>query len=163
MMGFRTLNGGRLAFGLVALAMLTSSCTTTVVQQGGGANGELAAVAPMLSVERFLQAVNANDYQSMSRLFGTVDGPFRGNGNATDIEIQMATIAEILRHSDYRIVSEARAPGYEVPTNRIGVNLTIGQRVYPDVPFMVVQTREGRWMIQEIGLENVTGGRGGGR
>ncbi len=159
MTGFRTLSGGRLAFGLVAVAILTSSCTTTVIQQGGG--DELAAVAPMLSVERFLQAVNANDYQSMRRLFGTVAGPVEGHGNETDVEIRMATIAEILRHSDYRVVSEARAPGYEVPTTRIGVNLTIGRRVYPDVPFMVVQTPEGRWMINEIGLENVTSGRGG--
>lgn len=157
---FGTIGTGRMALGLVAVAVLMSSCTTTVIQQGGAPDG-MAAVAPQLSVERFLQAVNANDYQAMRNIFGTVDGPFRGNGSATDVEIQMATIAQILRHNDYRIVSEARAPGYETPTNRIGVNLTIGQRVYPDVPFLVVQTPEGRWMIQEIGLEKVTQGRGG--
>lgn len=161
MKDFSMLKRARIAFGVVAVAMIASSCTTTVIQQGGGSNDELAAVAPMLSVERFLQAVNANDFQSMRRIFGTVDGPFQGNGSEADVELQMATIAQILRHDDYRIVSEARAPGYENPTNRIGVTLTIGERVYPDVPFLVVQTREGRWMIQEIGLENVTQGRGG--
>ena len=132
-------------------------CTTRVVERpapGGG--GEFSAIAPQLSVERFLQAVNARDYESMAALFGTFDGPVQRNW--TELELQMATLAEILRHSDYRIVSERREPGREHSTQRVGVALTIGGRTFPNVPFLVVQSRDGGWLIEEIDVQAVTNG-----
>lgn len=116
----------------------------------------MAAVAPMLSVERFLQAANAGDFEAMARLFGTADGPVKGDRK--QIELEMATIAEILRHRDYQIVSERRAPGRENPTHRVDVDLTNpAGRVIREVPFHVVQSDDGRWLVEEIDLEKVTG------
>jgi len=115
----------------------------------------MAAVAPMLSVERFLQAVNARDFEAMSSLFGNHLGPVQMD--PVDLELQMAILAEVLRHQDYRIVSERRAPGRQHLTNRIGVNLTIGGRVIPDVEFLVVQTASGGWMVEKIDVEKVAG------
>ena len=149
----------RLASTLVIVGVVSTACTTQVVQRPAPqpqSTGELAAIAPQLSVERFLQAVNARDYESMRRLFGTYDGPFEGE--RTQVEIQMATLAEILRHSDYRIVSEQLEPGREHRTQRIGVSLTIGQRTYPNVPFLVVESRDGSWLIEEIDVQAVTNG-----
>lgn len=145
----------RLALG--ALTLLSAvACTTQTVQRGPASPGsELAGVAPVLSVERFLQAVNAEDYDAMARLFGTVEGPIRGE--ATEIELRMATIAQILQHEDYRIDSERLEPGREEVTRRVGVDLTVAGRVIPDVAFLVVLTENGRWMVQEIDLERVTG------
>ena len=52
---------------LLSLAtLLVSGCASSRV----GRN-EAASIAPQLSVERFLQAVNTRDLVSMSRLFGT--------------------------------------------------------------------------------------------
>jgi hypothetical protein len=138
---------------LVTAAALSGACTTTTSSPSAGGDA-LAAVAPALSVERFLQAVNAKDLDAMARLFGTPDGPIRGE--RTEIEIRMDAIARILEHQDYRIVRESDAPGREVQTRRVGVDLTIGGEVVRDVAFHVVQTREGRWMVQEIDLEAVT-------
>jgi hypothetical protein len=135
---------------LAVLGIAVGGCTTQTVRPG-----EMAAVAPMLSVERFLQAVNVPDYAAMARLFGTADGPLEGD--RPEIELRMDLIANILAYQDYRIVSEAMVPGREQPTTRIGVDLTIGGEVVSDVAFVVVRTREGRWMIQEIDLEAITG------
>lgn len=115
----------------------------------------MEAVAPMLSVERFLQAVNARDFDAMASLFGTFDGPVRMD--PVDLELQMSILAQVLRHEDYRIVSERRAPGRRHPTNRIGVNLTIGGRVIPDVAFHVVHSAEGRWLVESVDTEKVAG------
>ena len=140
---------------LLAAALALAGCTTQVVQQAPPSS-ELAAVAPSLSVERFLQAVNAQDYEAMASLFGTAAGPIQGERR--EIEVRMATIAQILRHEDYRIASENRPPGREAPTRRVSVNLTIGNRMVTDVGFMVVQTPGGVWLVEEIDLERVTSG-----
>lgn len=134
------------------LAVLTVGACTT--QRVAPPTTELAAVAPQLSVERFLQAVNARDYDAMARIFGTVDGPVQGE--RTTVELWMDTLARVLQHRDYRIVGESQVPGREHATTRVGVDLTIGDEVVPDVAFHVVQTREGRWMVQEIDIEAIT-------
>ena len=113
-------------------------------------------MAPVLSVERFLQAVNAEDFQAMARIFGNVDGPVEGP--AAEVELRMATIAAILKHQDYRIGSERLEPGRRNPTRRVGVDLTIDGNVVPDVSFLVVQSRSGAWLVEQIDLERVTRG-----
>lgn len=148
---FRT---ATLAVGALAV-LVSTACTTQAVERSpAGASAELAGVAPVLSVERFLQAVNSEDYDAMARVFGTARG--RIQGEATEIELRMATIAQILQHQDYRIDSERLEPGRADVTRRVGVDLTVNGRVIPDVAFLVVQTGNGRWMVQEIDLERVT-------
>ena len=147
----------RSTFSLLLVLPLLAACTTRVVEQPrtSGGMSELAGVAPVLSVERFLQAVNAQDYNAMARIFGTVEGPFQGE--PTEVELQMSILSEILQHQDYRIDSERMEPGRQNPTRRVGVDLTIDGRIIPDVAFLVVQTPEGRWMVEFVELEKVTG------
>ena len=131
----------------------------------------------MLSVERFLQATNERDLHAMASLFGTSDGPVIDTGGSfgcafkrmgswlglsdrcrtiQEVELQMDVIAQILRHEDYTITSDSRVPGRDRPTTRVNVNFLINGRNIPDVPFLVVQTGEGRWLVEEIDLEKVT-------
>lgn len=144
--------GALLAVVLMSAAVSTTCTTRSVESRPGNAMG---GMAPVLSVERFLQAANAKDFDAMARLFGTVDGPVKGDPH--EIEFRMATIAQILAHEDYEIVSEEREPGRRNPTNRIGVNITKNGEVIRDVPFMVVQGQDGGWLIEEIDLEEITG------
>ncbi len=147
-------------------------------------SNRMAAVQPMISVERFLQAANTSDLEAMARIFGTSRGPianqagsaipcaFRRMGSWVglgsrcvswvDIELRMDAIARLLRHEDYRVRSESNVPGRLRPTVRIGVDLVRGGASVPDVPFVVVQTSDGRWLVEEIGLERVTAERGEG-
>ena len=107
---------------LILFFLLTSAgaCTSqTVVRQSQ------FTVAPALTVERFLQAANARDLQTMSRLFGTHDGPIVDSGSREEIELRMDLIAGLLQHDDYEIISEGRVPGAEFPSNRIGVDLLL--------------------------------------
>lgn len=140
------------ALATVTVPVLTSACTTQRVS--GGGSDEMAAVAPMLSVERFLAAANAGDYEAMARLFGTSSGPIEGD--RAEIELRMDAISRVLRHDDYRIVGEASVPGRADPTTRVGVDITVGTQVIPNVAFHVVRTQGGRWMVQEIDLEAIT-------
>jgi hypothetical protein len=133
----------------------------------------------MLSVERFLQASNARDYEAMARLFGSAAGPVADTGGTVgcafrrmgswiglgdrcmrsdEVELWMSAISEVLTHRDYRVVSDRSEPGRRNPTNRVGVDITRGEgEIIRDVHFLVVLTPGGGWLIQEIDLERMTG------
>jgi hypothetical protein len=167
----------RLLMALSLVGTLTLGATGCVTSVENG-NGPLGGLAPVLSVERFLQAANAGDLGEMARLFGNEDGSFAdrsggsfscafkrmgswiGLGEAcldrTEIELRMNAIALIIQHDDYRIRSEAQVPGRDRPTTRIGVDIDRGAETFADVPFDVVQTTDGRWLVENVGLEAVT-------
>ena len=137
---------------LFVLLVSAGACTSRTV-----VNQSQLPVAPSLTVERFLQAANTRDLVTMSRLFGNDDRPIGDSGNREEIELRMNVIAEILQHDDYEIVSERMVPGAEVPSNRIGVDLTLpqGTRVR-DVGFTVVLESPNRWLINVIELVKIT-------
>lgn len=144
--------GVALAGVFVAVTVALGACTTRTVVP----SSEMAAVAPQLSVERFLQATSARDYDAMLRLFGTHEGPVNAAADRAYWEQRMDLLARILEFNDYRIVSESMVPARPHPTMRVGVTLTFGDEVVPDVAFVTVQTAEGRWMVSEIDTEKVT-------
>ncbi len=140
----------RVAF--LTAVLLAAACTTQTVSRSGAG---VAGTSPLQSVERFLVAVNAHDLDAMAAVFGTRDGPVRGD--RIEVEIRMDALATILAHTAYEIVSERQVPGRQEPTTRVGVTLTIEDQVYPDISFVTVRTPAGRWMVQEIDLERITG------
>ncbi len=156
---------------LVAALLAATACSTTVVRPAAA-----AAVAPQLTVERFLQAANDRDLESMSRLFGTASGPigdtgstfgcfwkkigswFGGNDCVTrqEVEVRLDAIARVLQHRDYVIRNEERVAGRRAPTRRVFVDITLdeGERVTA-VPFVVVQGSEQRWYVEQVDLERI--------
>ena len=135
-------------------------------------------MGPALSVESFLQAANSEDFYQMASLFGTADGPIADTGsplgcmfkkmgswiglgdsciNYQEVELRMHAIASMLKHDDYRLGGDQRVAGRENPTTQIPVNLTRGRDEFAGVPFTVVQAGNGGWLIEEIGLEVMTG------
>ena len=133
--------------------LLLAGCTTRLAPAPVSA---LAGMAPLLSVERFLQAANARDLEAMTGLFGTHEGPIQGEWR--EFELRMATIAEVLRHEDYAIEGERREPGRRYPTTRVMVTLTKGGRQIRGVPFLVVRTESGGWLVEQVDLEHVMRG-----
>ena len=138
--------------------LLTSAgaCTTRPV-----VDRSQPQVAPALTVERFLQAANTRDLETMSRLFGTDDGPIGDTGNRQQVELRMDLIAEILQHADYEITSERRVPGTAAPSIRIAVDILIvtprGTTMVQDVGFTVVLESPNRWLVTVIDLTKITG------
>jgi len=150
---------------------------------GGCASGSnsstIAPVAAQLSVERFLQAANQRDFQAMGRLFGTADGSAMDTGSTfgcffkkigswfgggactrkVDVELRMDAIASIVRHDDYRIVNEESVAGRTTPARRVIVDLTIEGQAVSAMPFIVVRTSEGRWLVEQVPLERIMAAR----
>ena len=161
-------------FGLLLIVVLTPAACSS-----GSSSSTIAPVAAQLSVERFLQAANDRDFQSMGRLFGTVDGSAMETGSTfgcffkkigswfggssctkkVDVELRMDAIASILRHDDYRIDREESVAGRTSPARRVIVDLTIEGDAVPAIPFIVVRTSEGRWLVEQVPLERIMAGR----
>ena len=80
---------------LFVLLMSAGACTSQTV-----VNQSQLPVAPALTVERFLQAANTRDLETMSRLFGNNNGPIGDSGSMAEVELRMNVIAESLKHED---------------------------------------------------------------
>ena len=167
------MTGMRPWIALLALRILPA-CSTTQARVNPA-----TALEPQLSVERFLQAANARDLETMGRLFGTADGPMGDTGSTVgcafkkigswfggepcrtlqELELRMDAIASILRHQDYAVTQQQMVAGRMHPTTRVLVDLVMdGERVVRSVPFVVVHGSGGRWLVQEIDLQRVMAG-----
>jgi len=159
---------------LFALLLASTACSTRRV------DAPPPSMGAQLSVERFLQAANAGDVVAMGNIFGTKDGAAMDTGGTLgcafkkmgswfggeactqkmQVEIRMDAIASILLHRDYRIVGQSRVAGRVAPTQRVLVDMTKddGDEV-AGVPFVVVQTGSGNWLVEEIDLQRVMSAR----
>jgi len=147
-----------------------SACSTSSARSGQG-----AGLVAQLSVERFLQAANERDIEMMGRLFGTADGPiletgstfgcmfkkigswFGGNAcvDRRDVEVRLDAIAQLLRHDDYVVVEEQGLAGRLGEARQVFVNLTVQGEQVGRVPFTVVRTSGGGWLVEAVDLERV--------
>lgn len=130
------------------------------------------------SVERFLDAVEGGDLESMGRIFGTADGShldraersfrcgFRRVGSffrlagrcpsPEEVELRMDALARVLENEGYEVTGRDRVAGRENPTVQIFVTLDQrGERIQ-NVPFTAVQS-DGVWYVSQIDVERVTG------
>jgi len=166
---------GHRTLGLLALSLATlTACTTVVVDTPA------SAIGAQLSVERFLQAANQRDVIAMGQLFGTVGGPVMDTGGTlgcafkkigswfggrscvkkTEVEIRMDAIASILLHDNYRLVGDRRLPGRNSLAREVLVDLTTSQGVIvSSLPFVVVRSRDGRWLVEQVDLQRVMAAR----
>ena len=67
----------------------------------------------------------------------------------------MDAIASIVHHDAYRIVREEPVAGRTSPARRVIVDFTVEGRSVSDAPFVVVQTAEGRWLVEQVPLEQM--------
>lgn len=136
------------------LILVACSSRTEPIQRNETAMG----MAPALAVERFLQAANRQDLATMSRLFGTVDGPIIDRDPREEVEKRMFAIAAILRHEDFRIEGEQIVPGRPEATQLI-VRMTVDRGRQVPVAYTLVRSKKGAWLIEVIDLEAITKGR----
>lgn len=128
---------------------------------------------PSLTIERFLQAASAvsqlsagggqgsermaDEIETMARLFGTRDGSILSRDPRDEVEQRMFLIARIIQHSDYVLAGERAVPGRSREAIEVRVNLTTLNEGVKSVPFTVVRTSRGEWLIENIALEAITG------
>jgi hypothetical protein len=135
--------------------MLAAAC-------GGSAPraADQTAVAPTMTIERFLRAANQNDLDTMATLFGNREGTIAQNWPRQEIDARMFLLASVLRHSDYSIGAEQIVPGRREEATRYLVHMVVaGESV--TVPFTLVRTtRSQTWLIEDIDIERITRGTG---
>ena len=112
-------------------------------------------VAPAMVVEQFLGAVNAKDYMRMGSLFGTKDGPVTERDDQDNVEKRMFALASVLRHEDYKVEGEQPVPGRPDEAVQLTVIMTIGEKKFT-VPFTVVRSKGESWLVEDIGITNIT-------
>ncbi len=137
--------------------LLSAGCASSTQRTGSLPTGETNAIAPALSVERFLRAANAKDLQTMANLFGTEQGSISGQESAEDVERRMYTLAEVLRHTDYSVGETQIVPGRLGRAVSVPVFLELESGKHANVPFTVVRSSDGSWLVEKIGIESIVG------
>jgi len=134
----------------LALALaLVGACAHQQVTTSG-------RLAPSLVVEQFMRAANGKDLDTMARLFGTKDGSAADHWGRDELEKRMFIYATELRHNDYEIVSEEMVPGRTDVATRLNVQLTRDDGKFL-VPFTLVRYKGDTWLIEQFGLDVLTG------
>jgi hypothetical protein len=122
-----------------------------VVACGGGHPGTAPSPsAPAETVERFVAAVNANDLDAMATLWGDEQGPSNvTTRNSRTVRIRQLTIFQRLLQSDTHQIVETDVADQMKP--RVSVLFTRGGRRFT-VPFTLVRSRYGGWLVQQMDL-----------
>ena len=164
---------------LVTVTALVAGCggagTAAGVGPGPapGASTEAARV-----VGEFLDAANQRDHTTMARLFGTADGPIGDRGGTLgcalrklgswiglgdrclderEVEQRLDLMAAVLKHESYLVRTQEAVAGRGRPATGVGVEMDVGARGVVEVPFVVVLTGDGRWLVEEVGLGRLVG------
>lgn len=138
---------------LALMIAAAAGCTTKTVP---APTGPASAVAPALVVEQFLRAANANDLDTMSRLFGTVEGPIVERDTQQQVDDRMFALASVLRHQDYSLEGEQLVPGRRDVATQLLVRMVLPDGRSTVVPFTLVYSAGRTWLIEQIGIEKIT-------
>lgn len=136
--------------------MLTAAVAACSSAPTPAPSGPGSSVAPALVVEQFLRAVNANDLDTMARLFGTIDGSIIGRDTRKQVDDRMFALASILRHSDYSLEGEQIVPGRRDVATQLLVRMVLPDGRSAVVPFTLVYSSDRTWLIEQIAVERLT-------
>jgi hypothetical protein len=112
---------------------------------------QTGADRPRRAVELFLAAVNAQDIQQMSVVWGTEKGPARDQLSRTELERREIIMQQCFAHDRYRVVDEL--PG-EAGSRMLRVEITRGQ-VTRTPQFVTVKGPSERWYVQDADIAAV--------
>lgn len=141
-----------------APALLLTIIVAACAPARSGASGEPGGPAPTAAVERFLRLSQDQEYMQMGWVFGTADGPVLNRDPASRVEQRMHALSTLLQHDGFVLYRETPVPGRAGAAVEVGVRLNRdGSNI--DVPFTTVRGRGGRWFVERVGVEAVTGRR----
>jgi len=74
------------------------------------------------------------------------------------VDQRMFALASILRHDSFSIQRFDIVPGRRDEATMAIVNMRVGERS-AEVPFTLVWSKDGSWMIENIDIQRLIGGR----
>lgn len=147
--------------GWCSAIVLLGACSRQVVSTetslpGGAARPSVSADAPASvggassrgTVESFLQAVNTQDLQAMSGLWGNAKGLVRDQIKRDDLEKRLVVIQCLLQHDKFRY-TEDRARLSSEGRQEVYVELTRGP-TRKVTHFTTIPTKSGRWLVEDV-------------
>ncbi|MBV6521618.1 MAG: hypothetical protein MNPFHGCM_01761 [Gemmatimonadaceae bacterium] len=130
---------------LILLALIMAACSRGVAP----GNSLTGAVAPRRAVEEFLGAVNSQDLQAMSVVWGTEDGPARDHLERTELEKREIIMTGCYAHDRFRILGES--PG---TSGRRMVRVEIVRGTRTKTPnFTTVKGPSERWYVLDADFD----------
>ena len=146
----------RLAAAVLAagLVPLLSGCASST----GGLSGDPAdygGPTAEVTVTRFLEAAGREDYQAMSRQFGTREGPAERRLGIAEVEQRMMVLGGLLAHEGFGLERRDLArigPGRA----RFVATLRGTQDGTVQVPVVAVQAADGRWFVERLVMDALT-------
>ena len=130
---------------LVGIGYAAAACASSP------SNSFVGQVDPQATVASFMNAVRANDLAVMGQLWGTEDGPAADRMDSEQLDMRLTVMVRYLAHEEYQIVPRPTgAPRegyrmYQVELTRQGCRLL--------VPFELVLTRRGGWLVSRVDLD----------
>lgn len=115
-----------------------------------GATGGPSPEMPEQTLSQFLAAVNASDYERMASLWGDERGPSNVTNFIEPVERRrrLEIMQRLLVTDGFRVLEARNMPNGHL----MNVELNRGTRSF-SVPFTLVRSRYGGWLVNEIGLD----------
>lgn len=142
--------------------VLLAAVATLGACGGSGSSGPVVpgvapapAAAPADVVERFMRLLAAKDYLGMGHLFGTAEGPITSRDPQQQVERRMYAIANIMANDRFVIRGQQGIPGRGPEVTQLTVQIT-QQGETKDVPFVVVRSANGGYLVEQVDLQAVT-------
>ncbi len=174
----RRFHRGLLVIPWLPLSALAACSGTAARSTAGPPPATNLSLEPVRIVAEFLDAANRRDLAAMASRFGTDDGPIGGRRGALgcalrkagswiglghrcltarEVELRMDLMAAILAHDSRRIGSPAAVAGRGRAAMRVEVEVDTAGRRDVVVPFVLIRTDDGSWLVQEVGLRRLVG------
>jgi hypothetical protein len=140
---------------LLMAGTLAAACASSGPTRSSGA--PFGAVSSEAAVRGFLDAANAEDYQRMGELFGTERGPAVRELGIEDVEARMIVLSKLLRHEGYAL---RKANLAMLGPDRVRWEAALGGTRKGDVvvPVITVPAEDGRWFVERLNVDAVSGG-----
>ena len=115
------------------------------------------ATSPEEAIQVFMEAVQAQEFSAMRRMFGTKDGPAEQKWGVQEVEQRMIVLSGLLEHDSYSV--RPLDLGYLGGDEQAFVATILGTRQgNVTVPITAVRSRNGRWFVQQLGMDSLLEG-----
>lgn len=137
---------------MLAPLVLAPACSSHSASSPGA---QFGAPTSEMAVRSFLDGANVEDFQQMSDVFGTADGPAVDRFGVTDVEQRMIVLAKLLRHESYDL-SQANLAQLGPDRVRWEARMEGTRKGAVVVPVITVPDRSGRWFVERLNVDALT-------
>ncbi len=134
---------------VLALAACGGGASTTSSTRLGAAPASPAG-SPNEAALAFLKAARDSNVTRMAELWGTASGSAAQTNQPNDYQRRVVVLQTFLRTDSSKVVGEAAVPGNDA--RRTVTIAMYRQGCAKQVPFSMVRTRDGSWLVQEVDL-----------